>query len=331
MNELTIELIKLMAPAVWILPTAYLLFYFLRRRDYERFDMERRIKIEELDQQRYFEHKKTREFDKEDRYNPKLQEELLFRLHKLEDILSTLHVEPQDKDLSLRLDSILSAVTQSQEKPSGSAEQLIRELSHSLNTPLSQIEVSASIALSTIDGQDELAKSIRSILDSVEVCKAFLGAFRELVISGSAAVWNPKSIEVAVVSASKVYADSINKKITLEVDLPETIEGYSNNYITALVLPILENAIESNKQGMGVTVNFLQEGDKNQILVINEPQNEPGDDEIYEQGFTTKEDHEGTGLTSVRHLLSAYRGASLEHNFKTQLATFTITFPRRVE
>lgn len=331
MSELTIELIKLIAPAFWILPTAYILFYYLRRRDYEKFDMERRLKMEELERQSYFEHQKTREFDKDYRYSPKLQEEILFRLHNLDDAISSLTVQPQDKDISLRIDSILNAVTQSPEKPSGSSEQLIRELSHSLNTPLSLIEASASIALLTVDGEDELAKSIRSISDSVQVCKAFLGAYRELVVSGSTAVWNPKSIRAAVESASKVYADSINKKVTLELELPETIEGYSNNYITALVLPILENAIESNKQDMGVTVNFLQEGDKNKILIINEPQNEPGGDEIYEQGFTTKKNHEGTGLTSVRHLLSAYQGASLQHSFKSQLATFTITFPRRIK
>lgn len=312
------------------MPTAYLVFLYLRRRDYERFDMDRRLKMEELEQLRYFDHKRTRELDKEDRYNPKIQEELLFRLHKLENTLSSIHVEPHSEDLSIRIDSILNAVTQSQKKPIESSEQMIRELSHSLNTPLSQIEVSASLALSSCDNKDELMESIRSVSDSVQVCKAFLGAYRELVTSGSAAVWNPKSIEKAVVSASKVYATSRNKEINLEIDFPETIEGYSNNYITALILPILENAIESNKIKKSVIIKFSQESDKNVITIVNEPQNDPGGDEIYEQGFTTKESHEGTGLTSVRNLLIAYQGASLKHFFESQLATFTITLPRRV-
>jgi signal transduction histidine kinase len=331
MNDLSQELIKLIAPAIWLLPLAYLLLTYLRRRDNERFDMERRLKMEELEQLRYFDHKRAREFDKEDRYNPKLQEEVLFRLHRLEDILSSLKVEPQGKELSVRLDSILSAVTQSQEKPAESSEQLIRELSHSLNTPLSQIEVSASLALSTYDEENELSESIRSISDSVQVCKAFLGAYRELVISGSAAVWNPKSIGKAVASASKVYSASRNKQISLESDLPITIEGYSNNYITALILPILENAIESSRQDTVVKINFSQEGEKNQLSIINEPETNPGGNEIYQQGFTTKEDHEGTGLTSVKHLLSAYQGASLNHDYEAGMATFTITLPRRVK
>ena len=330
MNEITLELIKLAAPAIWILPTAYILFLYLRRRDYERLEMERRMKMEELDQLRYLDHKRTREFDKEDRYNPKIQEELLFRLHKLEDILSTHRVGPQNKELSVRLDSILSAVTQSQEKSIGSSEQLIRELSHSLNTPLSQIEVSASLALSTDDNQDDLKESIRSIADSVQVCKAFLGAYRELIISGAAAVWNPKSINNAVESASKVYAISRNKDVNLDLDLPEAIEGYSNNYITALILPLLENAVESNKEGKLITIKHSQTAEKNQLLIINEPQEEPGGDEIYEQGFTTKKNHEGTGLTSVRHLLTAHQGAGLKHKFKSNLITFTVTLPRRI-
>ncbi len=163
------------------------------------------------------------------------------------------------------------------------------------------------------------------------MCKAFLGAFRELVVSGSAAVWNPNSITEALKSATQVYASSQNKEINLNLDLPTTIEGYSNNYISALVLPLLENAIESSKQGSLVDVKFTQKDRKNFLHVTNEPEQQPGGSEIYEQGFTTKDGHEGTGLTSVKHLLSAFRGASLDHKFESGLATFTISLPRRVK
>ena len=331
MENITTELLRLVSPILWVPLSIYIFLLFQRRRDRERYDMERMMKMQEMDRQEYLSHKMSRELDKEVRYSPKLQEELIYRLDRLEERLASKSIEPQNIELSTRLDSILDAVTQSQDEPADTPVQLIRELSHSLNTPLSQIEVSASIALSTIDNRKELENSIQSISDSVQVCKAFLGAFRELVVSGSAAVWNPKSIAEAIKSATQLYASSQNKEISLTVDLPTVIEGYSNNYISALVLPILENAIESSKQGTPVVVRFSQKGGMNFLHVTNEPENQPGGVEIYEQGFTTKEGHEGTGLTSVKHLLSAFRGASLDHKFESRLATFTISLPRRVK
>lgn len=332
MENIITEIIRLLGPAVWVLPALYLFFLYQRRRDRDRYEMERMMKREELERQEYLSHKMSREYDKEVRYSPKIQEELIYRLDRLEKRITSNNVLPQNLELSTRLDSILDAVTQSQNETADTPVQLIRELSHSLNTPLSQIEVSASVALSTLDNRTELEKSIHSISDSVRVCKAFLGAFRELVVSGpAAAVWNPNSIEEAVKSATQIYASSKNKELTFKLDLPTVIEGYSNNYISALILPILENAVESSKQGTQIIIEYSQTEGVNNINVTNEPDSEPGGDEIYGQGFTTKEGHEGTGLTSVKHLLSAIRGANLDHKFESRLATFTISLPRRMK
>lgn len=331
MENITTEIIRLLGPVVWGLPALYLFFIYQRRRDQDRYEFERMIKREELERQEYLGHKMSREYDKEIRYSPKFQEELIYRLDRLENRISSKNVLPPNIELSTRLDSILDAVTQSQSETSDAPVQLIRELSHSLNTPLSQIEVSASVALSTLDNRTELEKSIHSISDSVQVCKAFLGAFRELVISAPSAVWNPNSIEDAIKSAAKIYASSQKKEFTYKFELPAAIDGYSNNYISSLILPILENAIESGKKGTQITIEYSNKEEVDYITVTNEPESEPGGNEIYEQGFTTKKDHEGTGLTSVKHLLSAIRGANLEHKFESRLATFKISIPRRMK
>lgn len=331
MNEFTIEIIRIIGPLLWALPVLLAYFWYQNRRDRERFEMERYLKREELEREEYLKHKLSRDIERDDRYTPKLQEELFYRLDRLEKRLSKASIDAYDTELSSRLDSILNAVSQSKELPEGTPENIVRELSHSLNTPLSQIEVAASIAITSKEQGEDIEKSIRSIIDSVQVCKAFLGAFRELVVSGSAAVWNPSSISDTVNSAGQIYIASQNKPITLKIKLPSNVDGYSNNYVTSLILPLLENAVESSKEHTIIEVAFSDIDNRNIVRIINEPEALPGGNEIYAQGYTTKKDHEGTGLTSVKHLLSAYQGASLEHSHDSKMVTFTISLPGRVK
>ena len=139
----------------------------------------------------------------------------------------------------------------------------------------------------------------------------------------------PNSLQEALHSAGEVYSARIGKSPKLNVDLPASIDGYSNNYVAALLLPILENAIESSKPGTSVNVEFREGPDQINLTVVNEPEEEPGGDEIYELGHTTKQGHDGTGLSSVRYLLNGHRGSAVRHEYVSPHATFSISLPRR--
>jgi len=330
MDELITELTRGLAPAIWVVPTAYLLIKFFRRRDDEKIEMERLLRMKEKEERSYLDHKLSREHDIEDRYSPKVLEEVFNQIGGLRRDVSSL-------DSKLERTTVVNNTFHDESSwkqdglSSGSPEQLVRELSHSLNTPLAQIEAAASSAIAILDSENEAVGSLRSVSDCVQVCKAFLGAYRELVLSGPTSVWNPSSIEGAVETACNVYAASKNKDLNFELSLPKKIHGYSNNYVTALILPILENAIESSQQNTSTRVSYLQKTETNEIHIRNRPAADPGGEEIYEQGYTTKDGHEGTGLTSVKRLLSTHEGASLTHNFNSGVAAFLIKLPRRIQ
>lgn len=206
-------------------------------------------------------------------------------------------------------------------------EDLVRELSHSLGSPLALIEAVASVVIDQRDGD---ADSLQSVLDAVAICKAFVYAFRRLGdVADAAAGWSPASWRDAMVASAAVYGRRSNSSVGLATNLPDALDGYSNSYLTALVLPLLENAIEAGVPGSSVDIALESAGDWNLIRVAGTPRLMPPLDRMYERGFSTKENHEGIGLDVVRRLLSAY-GRELRHEVDGGQLTFVLTLPRRI-
>ena len=63
------------------------------------------------------------------------------------------------------------------------------------------------------------------------------------------------------------------------------------------------------------------------IRVSNMTLNPPKDDSFLQDNFTTKDGHEGQGLSIVRHLLSAHRGAELSYRVDDVEVEITVTLP----
>lgn len=313
-------------------------FFYQRSRDRERFEFEYRMKMQEYDRDRSLQHKEERFSERDERYAPKIMEEVLYRISRIEDEISERLSREISGQFSHLLDSILvrpdfiDKPSSIQNSTSNAAEhaQIIREISHALNTPLSQIEAAASVVLSTSEDQSTSRVSLQSIVASVQICKSFLGAYRELAfVSGSSAVWAPHSLSDLLTMACDVYEAQTGNTVEFHADVPEAIPGYSNNYIAALLLPLLQNAIESNADYSSVNVFFKRDAEENVIVVVNEPEDDPGGDEIYQSGYSSKEGHDGTGLSSVKTLLNSHYGSSIRHSYNNPYATFTITLPGR--
>ena len=95
--------------------------------------------------------------------------------------------------------------------------EIVRELSHSLHTPLSQIEA-ATLSLSSSLMNQEDGAVLDRIRSSAEICKAFLGAFRELTsVAQAARSWTPDSIASILHSAVQVYSSKVGYSATLQV------------------------------------------------------------------------------------------------------------------
>jgi signal transduction histidine kinase len=274
-----------------------------------------------------------------------IQKDLLGKIEKLtrsnvidfKSYFNDLYEKVELLNLNLKKHAISSSESDSNKYNfSQQTHQIVREISHSLNTPLSHIEVIASsnISMDTsikLDKQN-IQRSFESCLSSIKICKSVIAAYRELtLVAGSSTMWSPNSLKESVISASKIYMSNIKKKIPLKAELPETVEGYSNNFVVSILLPLVENAIESNKNNCPIEIYSKKEKETDNYLIniVNRPNELPLTDEIYKTGYTTKENHDGLGLSLVRNLLSTQRNAKIEHSILDDKIIFTITLPVR--
>ncbi|MFF4509135.1 sensor histidine kinase [Streptomyces sp. NPDC001401] len=205
---------------------------------------------------------------------------------------------------------------------------LIGELAHSLKTPLAHIEVTIrEWAKSTTSAAE--VEEIHDVLTSVELCKASLAAFRELrQVSSAADSWSPTSLSESVQGAVSVYSARAGKRSTLELSLPDSIPEYSNNYLLALMLPLIENAVEASPDGEKIQLRFNREVGNRIVFSLENSVDAPVDGEIlHTAGLTTKLGHDGLGVATVKDLLTAYDGAELVDSSRGNRFTMTIYLP----
>lgn len=208
---------------------------------------------------------------------------------------------------------------------------ITREIAHSLNTPLAQIEAGV---LSMRGTSDEQRRKLDGILDGVRICKSFLAAFREVAtLTRDSHAWSPDSLRAALRAAAAVYADRGGRRPAMEVQMPDSVPGYSNNFVMAVLLPLLENAVEAVPVTGTVSVHGEPIGDifrlsvSNSLSESNNSAESTLPDDIYRVGYTTKRGHDGLGLPAVCHLLGG-RDARISHWVEDGQAMFTIDLPR---
>lgn len=328
---------------LFVLLIMFAVFYFYYKKSTTQLLEYRQSFKDSIEQSRRHIYGLEKDMERLERFSPKINEELYFRLNRIENLIErTLMSEIPEK-----LSEIETLMNEGPRRQSNSTAeftfagdqdidtQLIRELSHSLNTPLSQIEVLGTTLVSSFgESKSEINQqavgAAKSIVASVEIIKSFMGAYRELtLVKGQTEVWKSEDLSELLRSATHVYAQ-FNKKVLLdEIKIPKEIPGYSNNYITALLLPLIENGVEASVNESSLKLSFVDKGENFEISVLSEPNAAPGGDEIYDLGFTTKDGHEGAGLSTIRRLLREHRGANLTHEFRDPTAIFTISLPRR--
>lgn len=209
----------------------------------------------------------------------------------------------------------------------------IRELAHSLNTPLSQIEAAALLLPDDLREDSVAAPGSKTpalrIYQSVEICKAFLAAFMHITkVASQTSKWNPRSLETSLRAAAALYADKAPLGVESNVHIGVEPLGYPASYIIAITLPVIENAFESAKPDSTVSVEMTAGSYEYRIRVSSTYEAIPEVDSMYRAGFTTKEGHQGIGLSVVQRLLSAYQGARITHEITESQIGFIISLPR---
>jgi nitrogen-specific signal transduction histidine kinase len=202
--------------------------------------------------------------------------------------------------------------------------ELLREMAHSLHTPLSQAEA-AALTLDRAAARDQDANAAERIIASVDICRAFIDGFRRVaaVQVTSEKQW---SLRATLHAAHEVYRRAAGKEVTVTVDAPDTIPGYSTEFLLAVMLPLVENAVESAVEATTVRVQVTANDSVVRASVSSRPVELPKD-RMYDRGYTTKPGHLGLGLSTVTRLLGVYRGAKLAHDIRDDTVTFTVTLP----
>lgn len=126
---------------------------------------------------------------------------------------------------------------------------------------------------------------------------------------------------MAVYSLLKTMSEKAKKAdVALSINLVCDVTDVSlNDLDLCRVLSIvIDNAIEEAQRSDGKQVNlsFDRKGDSTIVFVISNPTKEDVDvDCIFNEGYTTKSNHTGIGLSKVMQILNSYEHCSVRTNY----------------
>lgn len=211
--------------------------------------------------------------------------------------------------------------------PSTGSATLAKEISHAVQTPLSQIAAAAELLAGDPADPHEIAALAERIRTSVAVSQAFLSAFRDLE-GMSPGARSSTSLREMMLAGASVYNPN-GSGVEVAVQVPQEVAGYSVEYLCAILFPIVENAVEAGEPDTTVTIGYRRESLANIFTVAGTSRQLPGGDEIYEPGRSTKTGHEGMGLCMVKTLIASVEGGSISHRVQDHKVTFSVALPQQ--
>ncbi|WP_154685988.1 sensor histidine kinase [Streptomyces himastatinicus] len=205
---------------------------------------------------------------------------------------------------------------------------LTQEIAHSLRTPLAQIEA-AALSIDPQGRTEYESAAIQRIRGGVEICKSFISAYRNYgrvqeKVGNSSSDSNLDILK----SAIELYRDASNKTLSAEFrGIPDSLDGYSNDFIIATLLPLLENAVEASPEGGMISIVFTQVQNVATFAVTNTFAGSAPTPSIFNRGYTTKNDHQGMGLSVSKGLVEGFAGGELKMNIENEMIRFTVSLP----
>ncbi|WHX19628.1 HAMP domain-containing sensor histidine kinase [Streptomyces malaysiensis subsp. malaysiensis] len=205
---------------------------------------------------------------------------------------------------------------------------LTQEIAHSLRTPLAQIEAAAlSIQLQSRTEYESAA--IQRIRDGVEICKCFISAYRNYGrVQEKVGHPSDNSNLGMLKSAIEFYRDASDKTLAMEIrGMPESLDSYSNDFIIAALLPLLENAVEASPEGGKISLDFARVQNFAVFTVANTFSGDTPTPRVFDRGYTTKSNHQGVGLSVSKGLIEGFAGGELGMNIENEKVSFTVSLP----
>ena len=202
---------------------------------------------------------------------------------------------------------------------------VIRELNHSLATPLSQIEVNCQLLKTKAKGN--LATQLDRIIQYVNFCRNTIAAYKEIL--SSSVIGDSTDYSVSLTDSFNMYCEKYRKQnLILNLRAEDNI-GISKNILMSLLSPLLENAVTASPDGKEIKVQVFQSDKTITIVLENECVIVPQIQDLKKGGFSSKKNNIGTGLETVRHFLVLLKGKELQISIDKSLIKFIINIPAK--
>ena len=204
----------------------------------------------------------------------------------------------------------------------------MRDVKHSLATPLSQIEINCSL-LETLQKPDEQSECINKIKSITKVCQSIITSYQDILSAPALddAQSFPDSIDELLTT---VESKTRKKRVSFDMrDLPESIPGYSVSVITSMLLPLIQNAIAAAPAESTIEISY-QENDNHMLIIKNSCDKcIPTKEQLKTVHYSSKNHHLGVGLSTVRNYLRLLKGGSLDFDIDGNIVVAKVSLKKR--
>lgn len=207
--------------------------------------------------------------------------------------------------LSAKVDILLASQTDSKDILTSNTSNilLIKEITHFIATPLASIESNCNLLMDAFNSNSKKNEQnliwIKRILTAVSMCKGILETYREIYLSTKSD--DTCGLKELVNSTFDLYKERDKKKLKLNTNIKDSYMSCSNYYMMSLIMPLLSNAVTASKDSS--TIEMIE---SNGIIRISNTYIDDVDVTLFEKdGYSSKPDHYGLGLYTVRHLLAS--------------------------
>jgi len=205
---------------------------------------------------------------------------------------------------------------------------LVREISHFMATPLATIEASfKTLTAYAPKGKDKSKWDELSdrVLSSITMCNGIIATYRSIFADES--YDDNKKLRALIQSSFDIYKKKEKKDLKLELKVSDDYHNITNYYIISLILPILSNAVTAAKPNTSIEVTE----NKGIIKITNTYEGTIDLADFEKEGYSSKNNHRGMGLYTVRHLLSRRQLGALNYYLEGKRIVFEIPIQKAEE
>lgn len=198
---------------------------------------------------------------------------------------------------------------------------LIREISHFMATPLATIDASfKTLTAYAPKGKDKAKWDELSdrVLSAIAMCNGIIATYRSIFADES--YDDSKKLSALIQSSFDVYKKEEKKDLKLVLKVNDTHQDIRNYFIISLILPILSNAVTAAKPNSSIEVTE----NKGMIKITNTYEGTIDLTNFEIEGYSSKTNHRGMGLYTVRHLLSRRQLGALNYYLDGKRIVFEI-------